>query len=357
MKKLCFKNRNGVLYFGIGGNFKSSKMKDTKINRNIIISKHRSGELDEELGFKVEKNPTLLMFLDKVLQEKRETLKVSSIQHYSNSYKKVKLFFEDKDISRFKPIEIKEFQDELARKYSRSLINNVRTLLREAFDLAVLSELINVNPVVAVRAPKVLKAKKKQIPFTLDEIDLILENSQGNVRNFLGISFFTGMRSGEILALTWDDIDFVTDTISITKTVSRGMINSTKTASSERDIEMIPQARKFFEAQRLETGLKNSFAFLQADMKSHHGTNVLFYKQFKNLIKRLGLEDRSMHNTRHTFASMMLNNGIEPLWVSATLGHKSLDVTLGIYTHFMPRKEKMVIGFLEKRYKTGTHHS
>ena len=357
MKKLCFKNRNGVLYFGIGGNFKSSKMKDTKINRNIIIFKYRNGNLDEELGFKVEKNPTLLMFLDKVLQEKRETLKLSSVEHYSNSYNKVKLFFEDKDISRFKPIEIKEFQDGLARKYSRSLINNVRTLLREAFDLAVLSELITVNPVVAVRAPKVLKARKKQKPFTLDEIDLILENTQGYVRNFLGIAFFTGMRSGEILALTWDDIDFVTETISITKTVSRGTINSTKTTASERDIEMIPQARKFFEAQRLETGLQNSYAFLQADMKSHHGTNVLFYKQFKSLIKRLGLTDRSMHNTRHTFASMMLNHGIEPLWVSATLGHKSLDITLGIYTHFMPRKEKMTIGFLEKRYKTGTHNS
>lgn len=357
MKKLCFKNRNGALYFGIGGNFKSSKMKDTKINRNIMISKYRNGELDEELGFKVEKKPTLLMFLDKVLQEKRETLKVSSVQNYSNSYKRIIAYFDDKDISSLKPIEIKDFQDELARKYSRSLINNVRTLLREAFDLAVLSELINVNPVVAVRAPKVLKAKKKQIPFTLDEIDLILENSQGYIRNFLGISFFTGMRGGEILALTWDDIDFVTDTISITKTVSRGMINSTKTTASERDIEMIPQARKFFEAQRLETGLKNSYVFLQTDMKSHHGTNVLFYKHFKNLIKRVGLEDRSMHNTRHTFASIMLNNKIEPLWVSATLGHKSLDVTLSVYTHFMPRKEKMLIGFLEKRYKTGTHHS
>jgi len=357
MKKLCFKNRNGILYFGIGGKFKSSKMKDTKINRNIIISKHRNGELDEEFGFKVKKNPTLFKFLDKVLQEKKETLKLSSVQHYSNSYKRIAAYFEDKEISRFKPIEIKEFQDELAKKYSRSLINNVRTLLREAFDLAVLSELINVNPVVAVRAPKVLKAKKKQIPFTLDEIDLILENAKGDVKNFLGISFFTGMRGGEILALTWDDIDFKTDTISITKTVSRGVINSTKTTASDRDIEMIPQAKKFFEAQRLETGLKKSYIFLQEDMKSFHGTNVRFYKQFKNLIKKLNLVDRSMHNTRHTFASIMLNNQIEPLWVSATLGHKSLDVTLGIYTHFMPRREKMVIGFLEKRYKTGTHHS
>jgi len=357
MKKLRFKSRNGILYFGIDGKFKSSKMKDTKINRNIIISKHRSGGLDEELGFKTEKIPTLLNFLDKVMQEKRETLKVSSIESYSNAYKRIIAFFEDKAINRFKPIEIKEFQDKVAKNLSRSYINAMRTLLREAFDLAVLSEIINVNPVVAVRPPKFVKVKKKQKPFTLDEIDLILENSQGHVRNFLGISFFTGMRSGEILALTWDDIDFVTDTISITKTVSRGVINSTKTAASERDIEIIPQARKFFEAQRLESGLKDSFVFLQEDMKSHHGTNVRFYKSFKSLIKKLDLEDRAMHNTRHTFASIMLNNQIEPLWVSATLGHKSLDVTLGIYTHYMPRKEKMTIGFLEKRYKTGTHNS
>ena len=351
MKKLRFKNRNGILYFGIDGKFTSSKMKDTKINRNIIISKHRNGELDEELGFKSKKVLTLVNFLDKVMQEKRETLKVSTNEAYLQAYKRIVAYFEDKAITRYKPIEIKEFQDEVAKNLSRSYINSMRTLLREAFDLAVLSEIINVNPVVAVRPPKFVKAKKKQKPFTLDEIDLILKNTQGHLRNFLGISFFTGMRSGEILALTWNDIDFITDTISITKTISRGVINSTKTASSERDIEIIPQARSFFEAQRLETGLKNSFVFLQEDMKSYHGTNVLFYQHFKKLIKKLDLEDRSMHNTRHTFASIMLNNQIEPLWVSATLGHKSIDVTLSIYTHYMPRKEKMVIGFLEKRYK------
>jgi len=116
MKKLRFKNRKGVLYFGIDGKFKSSKMKDTKINRNIIISKHRNGALDEELGFKIERAPTLLKFLDKVLQEKRDTLKVSSVESYSNSYKRIIAYFEDKAIDRFKPIEIKEFQDGLAKK-------------------------------------------------------------------------------------------------------------------------------------------------------------------------------------------------------------------------------------------------
>ncbi len=46
---------------------------------------------------------------------------------------------------------------------------------------------------------------------------------------------------------------------------------------------------------------------------------------------------------------MMLNNQIDPLWVSSMLGHKSLDITLKVYTHYIPKKEKMVIEFLEKR--------
>ena len=44
------------------------------------------------------------------------------------------------------------------------------------------------------------------------------------------------------------------------------------------------------------------------------------------------------------------------MWVSNTLGYENLDITLRVYSHFMPKKEKMVIGFLEKRYKNGTSH-
>ena len=62
----------------------------------------------------------------------------------------------------------------------------------------------------------------------------------------------------------------------------------------------------------------------------------------------------TLHNKRHTFTSMMLNNGIDPMWVSNTLGHENLDITLRVYAYFMPRKEKMVIEFLDKRYKNGT---
>ena len=201
--------------------------------------------------------------------------------------------------------------------------------------------------------PKIKTERKKDNPFTLDEIDLILENSKLVLRNFLGISFFTGMRSGEVLALTWDDIDFQTDTISVNKTIAAGIINSPKTESSYREIEMLPMVREFFKAQQLETGIKNSYVFLSRS-GSHYSNNSGFYKEYQKVLESIGLEKRPLHFTRHTFASIMLNNKIELLWISNMLGHDSIEITLKKYVHYMPRKEKMNVGFLEKRYKKGT---
>jgi len=255
-----------------------------------------------------------------------------------------------------KPIHVKEFLDGIANDgFSRSLVNRCRLLLKEVFDLSILNEDISSNPVMVVKNPKILKEVKEQKPFTMDEIDLILSKAKGQFKNFLGISFFTGARSGEILALKWSDIDFSTNTISITKTLSKGIIGTTKTVSSKRDIEMLPLVKKFLEAQRLETGLLNGYIFTKQDKVSHYFNNSLFYNTYREILESVGLEKRSLHNTRHTFASMMLNNGIEALWVSAMLGHKNLDITLRVYTHYIPKKEKMVIGFLEKRYKSGTN--
>ncbi len=356
MKKLRFKNRNGVLYFGIGDKFKSSKLKYTKVNKNIIINKFINGALNEDLELKTIEVPTVEAYMNRVMNEKNKTLKHNTLSSYKSSMGRILSYFQNKRINEVKPIHIKDFLDGIANAgFSRSLINRCRLLLKEVFDLSILNEDITFNPVTVVKNPKILKEVARQKPFTMDEIDLILFKAKGQYKNFLGISFFTGARSGEILALKWSDIDFKTETISINKTLSKGVIGTPKTSSSNRDIEMLPMVKKYLEAQRLETGLQNGFIFTKHDKVSHYFNNSLFYNTYREYLVELGLEKRSLHNTRHTFASMMLNNGIEPLWVSSMLGHKNLDITLKVYTHYIPKKKKMVIKFLEKRYKNGTN--
>ncbi|MDD5400245.1 MAG: tyrosine-type recombinase/integrase [Sulfurimonas sp.] len=358
MRKLRFKNRNGILYFGFGDNLKSSKMKYSNVNKNIIIGKFKSGDLDVELGInEVKQVPTVAILLDEVMNGKSKVLKHKTLLAYKVTCRNLIIpYFKDVLVTQIKPIDIKKFQDALVDKgLGKGSLNLTRVLLKEVFSLAILKELVILNPIKMVDMPKfrIANDKKKQKPCTLDEIDEILTNTQEAVKNFLGIAFFSGMRSGEILALKWEDIDFVTDTISINKTIAEGYINSPKTASSLRDIEMLPQAKKFLKAQRLLTGLKNDFVFVNKK-GSYYGSNTHFYNHFQKVLKNLNFEQRSLHNTRHTFASMMLNNGIDPLWVSHTLGHENLQITLNTYTHYMPKKEKMSIGFLEKRYKNGT---
>ena len=355
MKKLRFKNRGGILYFGLGDKFKSSKLKYNNVNKNIIKSKFIRGEIGEDLEVGKVKSYFVNDLIQEVLKDKEKHLKHKSMLAYrSSASNHILPYFANKMVSEIKPITIKSFQDNMIDQgLKKQSIQFARILLKEAFEIAVLSEQIQNNPVSAVSMPRISLSKEKQKPFTMDEIDLILSNAKGELRNFLGISFFTGMRSGEVLGLKWEDIDMQQDTISINKTIAQGTINIPKTKSSARDIEMLDNVKEFFKNQMLETGLKNSYIFLN-QKGSFYGTNTLFYRQYQKLLLDLGLEKRALHNTRHTFASMMLNNKIDPLWVSSTLGHESLNITLSIYTHYMPKKEKMSIGFLEKRYKNGT---
>lgn len=355
MKKLRFKNRNGILYFGLDGKFLSSKMKYTVVNKNIITGKFNRGEIDADLCIVEQEAPTIKNLLKDIILEKSKHLKHKSMIAYRSSAKNhIIPYFTDKMVTQIKPIDIKNFQDSIVEKgLKKESVQLARILLKEVFNLAILSETISTNPVAMVSMPKIRYKKQKQKPFTLDEIDLILSAVTGEFKNFLGLSFFTGMRSGEILALEWDDIDFNSDTITISKTIAQGLINSAKTKSSERDIEMLPQTRDFLKAQQLESGLSNSYVFLNIK-NTHYSSNAYFYSKYQIMLKKLNLEKRNLHNTRHTFASIMLNNNIDPLWVSATLGHENLQVTLSIYTHYMPKKEKMKIPFLENRYKNGT---
>ncbi len=358
MKKLRFKNRNGILYFGIGDKFKSSKMKYNAVNKNIIQNKFYKGLFDDDLNLVCDESKLITDLILEFINLQYSTKKESTVRNYKVTFKNyIEPYFKDKTVAQVKPIDIKKYQDFVQSKGigGKCTIGQSRYLLSEVFQDAILRGEIDVNPVKMVSTPTYKKSTKKQSVkvFTLDEMDTILENVRGDFKNFLGILFFTGMRIGELMALKWDDVDFQTDTISINKTVSAGTIGTPKTLSSYRDIEMLEQAKHFLKSQRLLTGMKNTFVFLNAK-QSHYTQGSTLLSKFTALLKSLNLEHRPLHSARHTFASMMLNNGIDPMWVSATLGHENVKITLEIYAHFLPRKEKMKIEFLEKRYKNGT---
>ena len=183
-----------------------------------------------------------------------------------------------------------------------------------------------------VRADKRNKEEKEKRPlnpFSLDEVKLLLENSDGILKNYLTVSFFTGARTGEILALTWRDVDFHKKEISITKSLSsKNRLDTPKTKSSYRVIDMLEIVEKELLSMK-QTNL-DDFIFKISRKR--------LKKMLDLLLDNLNIQERTLYETRHTFASVMLSKGEEPMWVGCKmLGHKDLNETYKSYAKYLPK--------------------
>lgn len=266
-------------------------------------------------------------------------------------------YFGSRKINSILPSEIKAWQNELAKRLSIGSILKYRSVLNHIFDDAWRDGKIPENPVLKVKLPNKSNPKvfrTEMLPFSDNEINLILKNAKGQFRWFLQFSIFSGIRPGEAVALDWSDICFDTKTIDISKTVKRSgkggyTIGKPKTPASIRNIDMLPQVEEALRAQFLETGLKNGKVFLNRWGKAWHSPDFLNLK-FKLLLNNIGIAQRNLYNTRHTFASQMLAKKIDVGWISKTMGHENIQITLQTYAKYVPKdsddRDKFLKGFV-----------
>lgn len=266
-------------------------------------------------------------------------------------------YFGARKINSIQPSEIKEWQNTLAERLSISSIKKYRGVLNHIFDDAWREGIVPENPVLKVKLPKNSNAKifrTEMLPFNDNEIVLILKNAKGQFRWFLQFAIFSGIRPGEAVALDWSDICFDSKKINVSKTTKRSgkggyIIGKPKTEASNRSVDMLPQVEEALRAQFLETGLKNGKVFLNRWGKPWHTPDFLNLK-FKLLLKKIGLAKRNIYNTRHTFASQMLAKKIDIGWISKTMGHENIQITLQTYAKYIPEdsddRDKFLKGFV-----------
>lgn len=327
-------NRNGILYIYTNGVRKSSGLKDTKENRKLLENHHKRDEFYNKFNVKT-KGKTVIEFCEEVLIEKEKRLQPTSmINYYSQLEKHILPFFGKKYPQEITPLLLKNWYSIFKNK---STLNTcVTAILKPAFELAIIEGYIKASPFI-VRFPTI-KSDYEINPFSLDEIKLILDNTDGCFRNILGVSFFTGMRTGEVLSLKWENIDFKNKRIKIEQTRTMGLLKIPKTKSSIRTIDMLAQCEIFLREQRKLTGLREN-VFLNTKGTLFYGS-IDFNYIWKNLLRKLNLKHRGIYQTRHSFASNMLSNKENPLWVSQMLGHKSLTITLDTYTKYIKREDE-----------------
>lgn len=229
---------------------------------------------------------------------------------------------------------------------SNKRINNVLVPMRSLLKFALKAGLIDKNPMDLVENLKV--SKPDIFPLSMEEVKRFLECVLPLYRNFFEVAFFTGMRFGEMAALKWKNVDFKLDVIKVRETRVRGVEGPPKTKKSVRDVKMLIPVIEALRDQRKHTMGKSDYVFL-----NQYGRPLLpdsvNQHVWKPALKKAGLEPRSLYQTRHTFATLMLDGGELPGWVQQMMGHETLQMIHDrYYSHIKNYQRDDGSAFMEK---------
>lgn len=215
----------------------------------------------------------------------------------------------------------------------KSIITVVQSSLKTAHILGV----IPVYNADKIKRPKIVE--KQVVCFSVDEqkkIEGYIKNSRKQKLKGIILCLYTGLRLGELLALTWEDIDFANGILSVNKTCRDGRINGTRcvicdTPKTDTSRRSIPLSKPIL--SMLKDMKKNSYC---KNVISDKGMPIFlrsYQRTFELLLKKLGLPHKRFHALRHTFATRAIECGVDVKSLSEILGHKNAAITLNRYTH------------------------
>lgn len=264
--------------------------------------------------------------------------KISTLNKYEIIvFKKLKFLF-NREIETIKSSEIKLWL--LSQNKSGKTLNDYKSVLNQIFLLAKYDEIIKNNPVEFIKSPKKLKPKIE--PFSANEVKEILKLSQKyplKFQIFLKIGFFTGLRTGEILALKKENFDFINRVIEISRSRSKFGEHSVKTISSIRKVPILDEI--YDDLQSYIKNLNTDYLFT-TQYNTPYNTDFSFTKYYyKPILKALNLKYRKLYTMRHTFATNILKNGLlTPYELSKILGHSSTEMVFNRYVKFIENSKQ-----------------
>ena len=220
--------------------------------------------------------------------------------------------------------------------YTADSIRAWWTPLRLVFSHAVRRGVIEANPadkLMANERPKLGGGRQRFLSWV--EMQRLLAEARSPYRLAIAIGLFAGLRVSETLGLLWRDIDGESEHIKVRFQMGRdGERRRLKTAAASRDNILMPQLaqelRKHRDASRFSHDDDLVFA-------SSHGKTIghrnLTARGLERACARAGLDGVTFHVLRHTFASLLISQGHDPVFVSHQLGHANPAITLRVYAH------------------------
>jgi integrase len=215
-----------------------------------------------------------------------------------------------------------------------SIANSV--FLRHVFSMAIDWDKAAINPVKKIRFAREDNGRVRFL--STDEETRLLAHSSNPIRPILITAIHTGLRRSELLALTWDDVDFEQGLITVRAAYAKN--------GESRSVPMNAMLTRTLEAVTIKTA---DAVFCKKDGKPYRD----FRTAFERAVMRADIPDFTFHDLRHTFASRLVMAGVDLPTVKELMGHKHINMTLR-YTHLASHHKKDAVSKLEN-YGTESH--
>jgi integrase len=252
-------------------------------------------------------------------------------------------------LTQLKPEHLRSlYSQQLSAGFSRRTVRYIHVTLHKALKDAFMLGIIGRNPADAVKPPRVQHREMQ----TMNESDIhiFLEFAKSTpYYPLFYLALFTGMRRSELLALKWCDVDLTLSQLSVIRTLhqlqdGRLIFRQPKTDKGRRLISLTPSTsivlrehREQQERTRLELGStleEDDLVFCRADGEPLLPNTVSH--AWTKLATRIGQKGITLHDARHTHASLLLKQNTHPKIVQERLGHSSIQITLDTYSHVAP---------------------
>lgn len=260
-------------------------------------------------------------------------------------------YFKDRKINEIKPVDIRNWQNAImtphnGKKFVPTYLRVLNQSLSTIFNFAIKYYGLQKNPVRI--AGTIGKPKRDSMQFwTVQEFNTFKNalSPQSTAYLIFTLLFYTGMRIGELRALTFADIDETAKTIRINKTYARinrtDYIQSPKTAKSNRTIPIPP-----FLVDMIKEYKKTLYK-PKNNERIFEFSKTWLNKTMKNACLKAGVKKIRIHDLRHSHASLLIDMGFSPLLIRERLGHEDIQTTLNTYSHLYPNKQDVMIAKLE----------
>jgi len=273
------------------------------------------------------------------LEYKKPNLRASTWSVYEGHTQN---HFSDLDNLKINRITIAKIEQWIADRQKEGM--NIATLrkilvtLNQIMAYAVRHRYISFNPVRDAERPKGQgNTKKKKIRvLTPTEINALLEaESDLKYKTLYRLAVFSGARQGELLGLKWSDVDWENNQIHIQRTFNNGAWYDTKTETSNRKIDLGPAMITELKKWKLACPKSKLGLMFPNGVGNPINHNNLVNRHFNPALEAAKLPKIRFHDLRHTYASLLIEQGENIKYIQSQLGHSNPTVTLNVYAHLM----------------------